>query len=225
MTESSAELEAEAPQKRRSKSVIIALIAALGGIGLLASVQVWITITFFEGVAATPSLTVTGQKLHPSLTLISLAGIAAALVLTIAGRVFRMVIGGLVTLLGAGLAILGALTLVSPAEDAAQAVSEVTGISGDAQYGLVQSAVVSAWPTIGMLGGMLLALAGVGVLIWGPSWKIAGRKYEAATDTPARQPRSAQHPDRISDWDSLSDGDDPTDETDPEDGAAPTSVR
>ncbi|MFC5338118.1 Trp biosynthesis-associated membrane protein [Leucobacter denitrificans] len=194
-----------------SKAILILLVVVGGGLGLLASVQVWIQVEFLTGVSAVERIEVTGQQASPAITLISLAALAAALVLTIAGPVFRKVIGLLVLVLGAGLAAVGTSIALSPIDGARSQIAESTGISGDSYDLLVASISSSAWPTITAVIGVLLGILGVCVLILSGRWKTAGRKYDSGTDGSKKKTRTSEPGDRISEWDALSDGDDPTD--------------
>ncbi|KIP52465.1 hypothetical protein SD72_09535 [Leucobacter komagatae] len=189
-------------------------VVLTGAVALLSSVQEWIDIAFHPGAATIEHLSVTGQQISPALTLIALAALASALVLTIAGRGFRRVIGLLIVILGGGLSYAGVRALIDPFDGASGPIAQVSGITGTAQSTLVESFNVSVWPTVTVVVGALLALAGVLVLVFGQRWKAAGRKYESGSG-PAR-PRSATAPtdDRISEWDALSDGGDPTDDED-----------
>lgn len=197
-----------------SKAVAIGLVVVGGGLALIASVQEWLRVDFLPGVATAETLSITGQKLNPALTLIALAGLASALVLTIAGRGFRRVIGVLVLLLGIGLAVLGAMTGANPVAGARKQIEEVSGIAGEAQEALLDGVTVSAWPGVTIAVGALLALGGVLILVFGGRWKTGGRKYESGDASPKSRGRVRAPGDRISEWDALSDGDDPTDELD-----------
>lgn len=197
-------------RKLTSKAAALAAIVVAGAVALLTSVQAWIDIKFFAGVASVEHLAVTGQDLSPALALIALAGLATVLVLAIAGPIFRRVIGVLLVLLGAGLTAIGALTLASPLDGARGAIEGVTGITGEAQYGLVRATIVSAWPTVAALCGLILAFAGVSIVVLGGRWKSGGRKYQSSDAEDRRTVGEGGTGDRISDWDALSDGDDPT---------------
>lgn len=202
-----------APARRgRSKAISITVIVLAAAVALAAATQSWLEIGLVEGAAAVSHLSVTGQKLNPSLSPVALAVLAAALVLTIAGPVFRRVLGGLLVLLGAGVAALGFLALTDPHEEPNAAVAEVTGIAGAAQQALIRSAEITAWPAVVAVAGAVVAVAGVAVLLLGGGWRTGGRKYEAQTARYAGAAGATDggEPDRIAEWDALSDGDDPT---------------
>lgn len=204
------------PQRKgmSAKALLILLLVVGGGLALLASVQAWIHVEFFPGVATVEQTEVSGQQASPAITLIALAALAAALVLTIAGPVFRRVIGALVLLLGVGLSSVGLVIALSPIDGARSQVEDATGISGaDSHYALVSEISVSAWPMITAAIGVLLAVLGLYVVLFSGRWKAAGRKYDAAGRGKAQKAsRPEAQGDRISEWDALSDGDDPTDD-------------
>lgn len=198
---------------RSSKPALIGAVAILGALGLISSVQLWLHVEFVVGAAAVEALNVSGQKLNPALTLIALASLAAALVLMIAGKAFRRVIGMLVVLLGAGLAGLAFATISTPLGGASRLIGDATGISGDAQAALISEIELTLWPTVTLVVGLLLAVTGIFVTVLSGRWKTAGRKYDTGGvgDSPKSKRKTEPEGDRISDWDALSDGDDPTD--------------
>jgi len=195
-----------------SKALLLALIALAGAIALIGSTQTWVTISLSQGAAAFSSLVITGQKLNSSLSPVAIAALACALALTIAGPVFRRMLGVLAALLGAGLATLGAIALADSTAASAASIGEATGILGDAQAELVSSVNVTAWPAITIVAGALLVIAGAAVLVLGGRWRSGGRKYQSAALS-AKEPSAGDDPverDRISDWDAMNSGQDPT---------------
>ena len=202
-----------------SKAILLSLAVVVASLGLLASAQVWVRLELLPGAATVEALDVTGQDMNAAVTLISLAVLAAVLVLTIAGKAFRRVIGVLIALLGVGLALTG---MREPLEGASTKLEEVSGISGDAQAALLNSMTVTSWPGVTIGIGALLVLVGIAVTVLSPRWKQGGRKYEAASEVQRKRVPGAATGDRISDWEALSDGDDPTDfedDDEPEDAS------
>lgn len=188
----------------RAKPLILLGIAATGAASLLAGSQTWVSF-MIEGVHSAE--TVPGQDINPALTPLALALVAAALALTIAGPVFRRVLGVLVALLGLGSAALTWSALTSPLGAISGKVTELTGITGTATETAIVWSEVSPWGYVTLVLGVVAALLGVVVVIWGGRWVAAGRKYDAEHK---RQDSKSGRPDRISDWDALSEGDDPT---------------
>lgn len=202
-----------AAQKRFSltgKPAVIAGVALGGGLALVVSMQQWVALKLLPGVATSEHVEVTGQNFNSGTTLIALATLAAALVLTIAGSAFRRVIGVLIALLGLGLAAIGIFAQFAPIDGARRQIEEVSGISGPLQDDLVSGTSVSAWPLVAAAIGLLLALLGITVVAVSGRWVTGGRKYESGDSV--KRERTGATGDRISDWDALSDGDDPTED-------------
>ncbi len=203
----------------RPKLLTLAGIALTGAVSLMAGAQTWVSF-MLEG---THSLeTAIGHDINPALSPVSIALIAAALALTIAGPVFRRVLGVLVALLGAGLVALTWAVLGSPLGSISGAITELTGLAGGAAGSAVTWIQVSPWVTTNLIVGCLAMLLGAVVLCFGGRWRTGGRKYDTEQD---RRGEPQEGPDRISDWDSLSDGDDPSDNDDPGDDAPGDEAR
>lgn len=192
----------------RSKLWVLAGVALAGTLALIGATQVWITISLAAGAAASESLTVTGQQLNQSLSPVALAALATAIALTIAGKIFRRVLGVLVIFLGAGIAAITINVLRDPGAAVASRLAEVTGLEGAVQAGLVTATAVSPMVVMTLAAGILLALFGLPVLVLGGQWKTGGRKYEAEARTKRVE---SDEPDRISDWEAQNDGCDPSD--------------
>lgn len=208
---------APSARRPRGKAILLAIIALAGGLALVSATQTWVTISLAEGAAATGQLAVTGQQLNPSLSPIAIAALASVLALTIAGPVFRRVLGVLVALLGAGILALGVIASANPLGESESSVGEVTGIVGDVQGALIDSVSTTAWPWLASASGAVLIVAGVCVLLLAGRWRAGGRRYEAAAEhagTPSDDDSGGgvegDERDRISDWDAMSRGDDPT---------------
>ena len=202
----------------RAKTATLGL-AALAGIGAVAAgSQPWITFEIEGGGAEQ----VTGHMVNAALSPVAIAVIIAALALTIAGAVFKRVLGVLVALLGAGIAALAIGAVNDPDGSIAAHVAEITGLTGAGAMSAVSGQHVSVWPWVTFAAGVLAALPGLYTLIFSGKWAVGGRKYEQQPAKKAAAGGSAQATgDRISDWDALSDGDDPTDDgADPADDGA-----
>lgn len=192
-------------------------VVLLGGVlGLLASVQSWVHLKLLPGVATVESLSVAGKDISPSLTLVSLAALAAGLVLMIAGKGFRRVIAVLIVILGVGLSFTGVTVQVDALAGASASIEEVSGIAGSAQATLIDDITVTVWPIVTVVIGAVLALSGILVLAFGGRWKTGGRKYESSGENKRKREAGTATGDRISDWEALSDGDDPTDDSESE---------
>lgn len=191
----------------RAKLVTLLVVAAAGATALGAGSQPWISFSL-EGA---PEQFPTGHDLNAALSPVAIAIVVAALALSIAGPIFRRVLGLLVAALGAGVVALAAAVAANPASAMAARVTELTGLSGHGGLAAVANVTLTPWSWVTIAAGFVAALAGLVVVFTSGRWRSAGRKYEAAS---SKAP--AQKPDRISDWDALSEGEDPTAGGDPE---------
>lgn len=193
----------------RSKLLLLTGVALAGGIALYAATQIWVTVSLVVGAAASDTLGVTGQQVNQSLSPVAIAALAAALALTIAGKVFRRILGVLIMLLGAGVSAIAFAVLRTPEAAVAGRLAEATGIEGAAQAGMIAGVSTSFVVTLTVIAGVLLIVLGALVLVFAGRWKAAGRKYD--TDAAAK-PRVNDEPDRISDWEAQNDGYDPSED-------------
>lgn len=185
-----------------SKLLTLGGIAAAGAVGLLAGAQTWVSF-MLDGTH--DLVAVTGHDANAALAPVAIAILAAALALTIAGPIFRRVLGVLAALLGVGLIGLTAGVIASPLGAVGGKITELTGIAGGATANAVVWSQLSVWAWVCLVAGVVAVLLGLTVLVFGGRWVSGGRKYDAN-----RAQAASGAPDRISDWDSLSDGDDPS---------------
>jgi hypothetical protein len=177
---------------RTVASVLLLLAAALG---LLSATQPWASVVLVDG----RTLAATGQQLAGALTVMALACAVLALVLPLAGRVWRIVLGLLALALGAGLIAHVSTAQAGIGRALDVLVADATGISGSAQAAEVASLVADGWQGAGLAAGAAAALAGAWVLATGHRW-------------PARAKRAARYERTGSGlaWDAMDDGEDPT---------------
>lgn len=190
-----------------SKFLLIIGIAIAGGLALYGATQTWVTLLLVSGAAAFDRLDSTGQQLNQSLSPVALAALAAALALTISGKVFRRALGLLVMLLGAGIVAISAAVLRGPESAAIGQLAEATGLTGAVQSTLVTEVITTPFIFLTLCAGAALVLLGLLVLMLGGRWKAAGRKYET---TPGPTSLRDDEPDRISDWETMNEGHDPS---------------
>jgi uncharacterized membrane protein (TIGR02234 family) len=195
---------------RRLKLVTVLVGVLLAGVGLLTWTQPWFRVVVESPQSGQLDLTVAGSPVSA----LSLAALALVGALTIAGRVFRVVLGLLQVALGASVALTAGTALADPVRASGSAVTDATGVDGqDSLRALVASTAATPWPWVALVVGVLAALLGVAIVVTSGAWPQAGRKYTATRLVPA-DPTS----DPSATWDSLSVGDDPTD---PDEPAAP----
>lgn len=192
---------------RRARMMAVLGLLLAGAVGIISSTQTWLVV---ERSDATEPLLVAGADALMLLAPLSLAVMALGAALSIAGLVLRYVFGVLAA--GAAIVLLaGTSTLLfgPPLSAAATAVTEATGLSGDAAlYEIVEEIVPTAWPAIASVGWVVLLLASVFVLVTARSWKTGGRRYRSSSEA---QHHETGPLDAVDSWDELSHGTDPTD--------------
>jgi hypothetical protein len=187
-------------QRLRLSVILSGLL--LSGLTLIAWTQPWVTVVVTGG----PTLAVGGDIAAPALSTLSLAGLALVAALTVAGRIFRVVLGVLEAFLGGLIAYSGITALADPVVAAAPSITEVTGISGvESIRALVSSSAVTAWPAICVVLGLLLVGLAATLIATTKKWPVSGRKYQAVRIEPDGGDRSS-----VESWDALSGGNDPT---------------
>lgn len=185
----------------RMKLLLVLAGIAFSGLTLLAWTQEWFSITLLDGGV----LRVTGEIAAPALTALALTGLVLVGALSIAGPVFRVILGALQALLGFTVALSALLAINDSVRASAAAITTATGVSGELVGEQVGATVTTAWPMIALIAGALLIATGVLVVATARRWPGSTRKYQAVRLTPAEGSRTA-----VDDWDSLSDGEDPT---------------
>ncbi|MET7393261.1 Trp biosynthesis-associated membrane protein [Dactylosporangium sp. NPDC005572] len=170
---------------RRGLTVTALACAAGAALVLLAATRGWQEIVT-ERVAPLPPETVrrTGTDLAPWLPALGAVALAGAGALLATRGAARLVVGGLLTVAGAGTVVAALLTL------------------GDG--------VTVAWPVLSALGGLVVAAAGVVTVRFGRSWPAMGARYERPERprTPDGEPRRPASQAEL--WDALDRGEDPT---------------
>ena len=199
-----------------SKRFVIFGLMVVAGVLLLSATRNWIRFELVEGAATVTHLEVSGQVAATGILPISLALLAIAVTLSIAGRAMRVVLGALIVLLGAWVSFSsfqpisgGTAALV---RTAATELSSVTGLGPSEHDAAVAGASPSAWPAVAGCFGVLVIVIGVVAILRGRTWKAAGQKYTSGSRAHSRSQNGGS--DRISDWDALSDGADPSLEED-----------
>lgn len=183
---------------------LVTLLALLIGdaAALLAWSQTWFALRVEGHAVAVPGSVAGGAVLAFALT-----GLALVLAVLLAGVAFRIVLGVLQVLVGAGLAASAGIALGDPVAASGALVAESTGLTGPAARALVASDAATAWPGVAVAAGVWLALAGVLLAAGAARWPRATSRFERSRTVPA----DGASADTIEEWDALSKGDDPTD--------------
>lgn len=224
----------DAPQGpgRRIKLLTILGVLVASALGFLAWSQTWSTLQLdgSESIAAT--ITVPGSVAAPALSALSLAGIALAGALAIAGPVVRLVLGVLELVLGASVLWSSIAAAADPVAAGASSVTTTTGVAGSSSVrALVSGYEATVWPAAAIVSGALMLVAGLLVIVTVRRWPASGRRYQAVVFEDAGGARSTDPGDffdegstapepkatrreradaAVDDWDHLTRGDDPT---------------
>ncbi|CAN5353815.1 hypothetical protein BH11ACT3_BH11ACT3_16570 [soil metagenome] len=201
------------PSRLRFLSLVTFI--ALAAIVILAWSQTWFTMRLstssFNG---SPNLVIGGSVAGGALLPVALASFAVVAALALAGTVFRVILALLESMLGISVIVVSLFSLSDPVTAGAPTISASTGISGpDSLHDLVIATQATPWPFVGVVVGILMVIAGLGVAATARTWPVSGRKYSrtrAAEDTPSDERADDRPGDAIHDWDALSEGDDPT---------------
>lgn len=212
-------------QPRRVKSTVLLAGIVVNGLTLIAWTQGWFVITLVPGLAGGEPLLAGGDVAAGGLAALGLAGLALVGALSIAGPVFRIVLGVLQVLIGVTVTLSTVVAIGEPVQVSSRAITEATGVAGTDSVGdLVDSVAVQFWPWLAAVLGVAGIVLGVLIVLLSRRFPASSRKYqtvrfEAADadahgrdgDTTAESgPASPREADTVADWDALSDGTDPT---------------
>lgn len=190
---------------RRIKSLVIVIGLALSVLALICWTQPWFTLSLSGDSFAAHTITVQGDQAAPGLPALTLAGLALIAALTLAGNVFRRVLGVLEVLIGASIVLAAVVALSDPVTASAKLVTKATGVSGEVSVtSLVTSVGQTPWPWIAAILGGLIAILGITLLAIGRRWPDSSRRFQASVPPDDTAQGTA------TDWDSLTGGSDPT---------------
>lgn len=194
--------------KPRSLKLAAVLVLFIGGIvGLVAWSQIWVE---FRVTGTSGMHTASGNAAAPALNALSIAALALGLAMTIAGRVFRFVLGPLAVLLGVCMAWQTLLATSDPKRAAASTATNLTGVAGaKVSRDIVTQASITGWAWLGLVAAIIVIAGGIIPLVAGRRWANGGRKYERPS-VRTEQIVDAENP--VDTWDALTRGDDPTGE-------------
>lgn len=184
---------------RRRTVVFAALIGA--ALLMLSTTMTWVAAEGLGDTSAVSEVTVSGSEAADTVAAMGLVGLAGAVAVTIAGRIGRWIIAGLL-LIASAMALYSSVgALIDPAAAAETVVGETTGTTTTAQnYQLGLGAFTAT-------AGALLMLVASTVLL-GVSHRWADRKASKKYSRTAGE--GPAEPDEYDLWDSLSEGDDLT---------------
>lgn len=186
---------APANPSRRTFGVML-LLTVLSAVLVLTAVGR----TWAEGRAGTLDVSVSGGKISELPGGLALVGLAAAVAVFAVRGVGRLAVGALTLLAGLGVAAASVAGAGDTAALDAEAARKLA-LTGSAATEVAHS----AWPWVALVGGLLLALAGLLTLRYGRGWPAMGSRYEAPT---RKAPAKADTPGDL--WKALDRGEDPT---------------
>lgn len=195
-----------------SRRGVVLLLLLAGGLLVLAAGRTW-TIAVVPDVPGTPAVSVSGREAAPGAVAAALVVLAAAVSLTIAGRVALRVAGVLLLVGGAAVTAASVAALRDPRAVLAGPAAAASGIT-DATLSAVD---VTAWPVLSAAGGVVVVLGASAVLGLAGRWTPPRRFGRADVVPPGEGPRgtapappTSERDRAMDDWDALSRGDDPT---------------
>lgn len=206
---------------RRLKSAVLVTALLLSALVIVSWTQQWFEVTLVPDALDALTIGVDGDVAAGGLAGLGLAGLALAGALSIAGPVFRVVLGVLEVLIGAVLTLSAVTAVAAPVASSAAAITEATGIAGtDSVAELVQGTSTGFWPYAAVVLGVASMVLGVVIVVTGRNWPTSSRKYQPVRfeteegfpvgEPSASDPHADSVADPVADWDSLSDGSDPT---------------
>ncbi|MCI0155659.1 Trp biosynthesis-associated membrane protein [Leifsonia shinshuensis] len=166
-------------ENRRVKYLTLLALVVGSGLGLLSATQTWFVIGVTDVADHAGTVTVAGSAAAPALTALSLAGLALTAALAIAGPAFRVVLSILGVLLGVSIVYSAVSVLGDPLRAAGGAITSATGVAGENSLRkLVESTTTEFWPWLAVIGGVLVALAGVAAVVFVRAWPGPSRRYQ-----------------------------------------------
>ena len=167
------------PVSRRAKYLTLLALVVGSGLTLLASTQPWFVVHLTDVGEHSATISVAGSAAAPALTALSLAGLALAAALAIAGPVFRLVLALLGVLLGVSVLISAGSAVGDALQASSATITTSTGVAGTASIArLVSRADTALWPWLAIAGGVVLVLASVAVFVTSRLWPGASRRYQ-----------------------------------------------
>jgi len=178
------------------RSYLLSLLACLAGAGLAAygATRTWsVQVTPRPGLSDLRTVA-TGTDIAPWLIGLALVGLAGTGALLATHGWLRRGLGGLLVLVGAGVA-----------------VAAIAGRAGLDTGEAGASGIV--WPVACAFGGAIIALGGLTAARQGHLWPRMSARYDRKPPAPAEAPAglNTKPVDNRAAWDSLDRGDDPTD--------------
>jgi uncharacterized membrane protein (TIGR02234 family) len=185
----------------------LALLAdLLGATGVLISVgRGWQRVVVTrQAPLADAVVHLSGRYLSGATAALSFIALAGVVAIAATRGIGRRLVG--VALLASGAAITWLAVTGLTAVSAARARASVpSGVGVDASS-RTHVTVLPAWPTVTIVSGLLIALAGLCTILFAGSWSAMSNRYEAPTAAAKRELPTTD----LALWSALDRGDDPT---------------
>jgi uncharacterized membrane protein (TIGR02234 family) len=202
---------------RRELLVVVVLTLVGAAVVLLSTSRPWAHAVVAVGGSpqAPQTVDLSGRAVTPLVAALGVVALAAIVALLATRSAARIVMGGLVAIVGA--LIIGSTALTSAAD-----VRTGSALRDRVSTAALRDARISvelrAWRHVAAGGGLLIVAAGLIAAARGRSWAGMGRRFDAPTaaattptTTPATSPAARQEKPADSDlWDQLERGEDPT---------------
>lgn len=205
---------------RLTKPVVV-LLGLASSLALAGTTALeWLRATAPDLTGTVIEVPVPGQEAAPAVMALGLVGAAASLASALSSVWVRWVTGPVLVLTGATAAVLSAGVFLDPEAAARAGVARATGLLGGDLH-----ATTGTWPLLAVVPAVLVALAGLAVLVAGGRWRTGSRYRSAAVAAPQAAAASPQD-DPAAAWDALTRGQDPTEyEVDPAQHTGPEPDR
>ncbi|WGW13774.1 Trp biosynthesis-associated membrane protein [Saxibacter everestensis] len=191
--------------QRFGKGAWVLILIVLAGAMFLTATREWLLTELASPAGGTQQIIVAGSEASEVLLAVSLAGVAAALFLSIARRIGRVV--GFVILFGIGAAWLASTVsvIVDPGRASVPAVRAATGLEV-----VADQVSLSAWPYVALVVGALFLIGTVTAAVMSRGWDTSSRFERAQTRPPADADAADDGLDPANSWDAQTRGEDPS---------------
>ncbi|MGI4896078.1 MAG: Trp biosynthesis-associated membrane protein [Janthinobacterium lividum] len=190
------------------KRATLLLLGAVGAVlALAAGAPTWVSGSV-RTASGTTDVLANGRDAAPVATALALVSLAAVVASTLGRRLARTIAAIVLLLGGIGVVVSSVSAFSSPG-------SALTGMAREASgrtNAVADDAATRPWPLVSGAGGLLVTVAGLGVLLRGGRWSSSTRYERDATTHVVVSASRTQSPseDPAAAWDSLTHGEDPT---------------
>lgn len=202
---SEASLTPRAPSAWQRKGTVIMATLLFSLLAFASTTQTWLTVILPQDAVQTPNLDIPGSDAATAVTAFALVSLAAALAVSIAGRIARILVVAILLIAGVGIVWNSLLVVADPTGAAAPAIGEAIGVS----TGSGATLALTAFPWLAATAGVLLTVTAVWMLLASRGWNRS-KRYEKVTEENSSARKTTAHSDEIDSWDQLTKGKDPT---------------